>query len=99
MFGDKHSTDGSSLDCSEKKAGKSQRQKLIEIVPVNCWHCQWRQSLRHIAEKFHATRLEGKCRGSDNGANDDKKSDRFVFQKNLSQNEHCQADYADEKRS
>ena len=92
MFRDKHSADGGSFDRAQEKAGKGERQELIEIIPVNCRHSHRRQSLRHIAEEFHAACIERKDGRSDNGANYNEKSHRFVFYKKLSQNEHCQRD-------
>jgi hypothetical protein len=38
MFRDKHSADGGSFDSAQEKAGKGQRQELVEIIPVNCRH-------------------------------------------------------------
>jgi hypothetical protein len=66
-------------------------------VPVNSWQTDRRQPLGNITEKLYATRAQRKRRSSDDTANDYEERYRFVFQENLSQNEHSQSDSSDKQ--
>src|SRR4029077_13156901 len=57
-----------------------------------------RNSLRHGADQLYAVCLERKRRCGGDSADHDKKRDRFVVEKNFSNNEERQRDSSNEKR-
>ena len=47
------------------------------------WKSEWRQSLWHLAQQFHAQAAEIHDRSSDNAGDDDEQGYRFVFKKSF----------------
>ena len=47
VLGDEHSPNRGRFDGTKKKAGEGKRKQLVQIIPVNRWHSERRNSLRH----------------------------------------------------
>src|SRR6266851_1032989 len=64
---------------------------------VNSRQSERRNSLRHGADQLHAACLQGKHRCGHNAADNDKKRDRFVLEKDFSKNEQRQRACSNQK--
>ena len=92
VLGDEHSPNRGCFDGAEKKTSKGKRKQLVQILPVNGRQPERRNSLRHGADQLYAVCLERKRRCGDDPPDHDKKRDRFVLEKNFSNNEERQRD-------
>src|SRR5262249_40383723 len=71
VLGCEHAANRRRFHRAKNKAGKRQRQQIVQIGPMNSGRSDGWQALWHFAKEFYSARIQGQHGRRDNAANDD----------------------------